>query len=197
LTKVSDLVPVRKKTGEIRLCIDFINMNRAFDKENYSIPPMEQILHLIFGSRMFFLLDEFSGYNWVLIAEHNRIKTTFRTKWGTFGHRRIPFGWINVDATFLREIDIAFKVLISQSVVIYLDNVTMYSKKINDHPHYLKQFFKKCRKYGISLNLNKSVFLISEGKLLGHIISKYGIFINPKHIKAIMQILLLNRKKSM
>jgi hypothetical protein len=77
LTWVSNMVPVRKKSGEIRICIDFRNLNRASDKDNYPVPPMEQILQLVSGSELFSLLDGFSGYNQVLVAELDRLKTTF------------------------------------------------------------------------------------------------------------------------
>ena len=100
---VSNLVPVRKKSGEIRLCVDFRNLNRASDKDNYPVPPMEQLLQMVSGSEMFSLLDGFSGYNQVLVAEEDRLKTTFRTKWGTFAYRRMPFGLINA-AQHFREL---------------------------------------------------------------------------------------------
>ena len=105
---VSNLVPMRKKSGEIRLCVDFRNLNHASDKDNYHVPPMEQILQMVSGSELFFLLDGFSGYNQVLVAEEDRLKTTFRTKWGTFAYRRMPFGLINAGATFQSTMDIAF-----------------------------------------------------------------------------------------
>ena len=97
---VSNLVLVRKKSGEIRLCVDFRNLNRALDKDNYPVPPMEQILQMVSGSKLFSLLDGLSGYNQVLVAEEDRLKNTFRTKWGTFSYRRMAFGFINAGATF-------------------------------------------------------------------------------------------------
>ena len=117
--RVSNLVPVRKNYGEIRLCVDFRNLNHASDKDNYPIPPMEQILQMVSGSELFSLLDGFSGYNQVLVAEEDRLKTTFRTKWGNFAYRRMPFGLINVGATFQRAMDIDLCSLVSQSVVVY------------------------------------------------------------------------------
>ena len=71
---VSNLVPVRKKYGEIRLCMDFRNLNYASDKDNYPAPPMEQLLQMVSGSKLFSLLDGFSGYNQVLVAEEDRLK---------------------------------------------------------------------------------------------------------------------------
>ena len=109
---VSNLVPVRKKSGEIRLCVDFRNLNHALDKDNYPVPPMEQLLQMVSGSELFSLLDGFSGYNQVLVAKQDRLKTMFRTKWGTFSYRRMPFGLINTGATFQRAMDIDFRGLI-------------------------------------------------------------------------------------
>jgi hypothetical protein len=144
------MVLVRKKSRGIMICIDFWNLNRAFDKEKYPIPPMEHLLKLVSGSKMFSLLDGFSGYNQVLIVELDQSKTIFKTKWGTYTYCRIPFGLINVGTTFQREMDIAFKGIISQSVVIYLDDVTIYSKQRDHHPKHLKKVSKHCMKYGIS-----------------------------------------------
>ena len=89
---------------------------------------MEQILQAVSRFEIFSLLDVFSGYNQVLVAELDRLKTTFWTKWGTFSFRCMPFGLINAGATFQRAMDIAFRGLIGRSVVVYLDDVTMFSK---------------------------------------------------------------------
>ena len=93
---------------------------------------------MVSGSKLFSLLGGFSGYNQVLVAEQDRFKTTFRTKWGTFSYWRMPFGKINAGATFQRAMDIAFQGLIRNSVVVYLDDVTMFSKKREEHPYHLK-----------------------------------------------------------
>ena len=139
---VSNMVPVRKKSGEIRLCVDFRNLNRASDKDNYPVPPMEQLLQMVSGSELFSLLDGFSGYNQVLVAEEDRLKTTFRTKWGTFAYKRMPFGLINDGATFQRAMDISFRGLIGRSAVVYLDDITIFSKKREEHTFSLKANFR-------------------------------------------------------
>ena len=135
---VSNLVPVRKKSGEIRLCVDFKNLNRASDKDNYHVPPMEQLLQMVSGSELFSLLDGFSGYNQVLVAKEDILKTTFRTKWGTFTYIRMPFGLINAGATFHRAMDIAFRGLIGRSAVVYLDHITIFSKRREEHTFHLR-----------------------------------------------------------
>ena len=100
----------------------------------------------------------------------------------------MPFGLINARATFQRDMDIYLCGLIGHSVVVYLDDVMIFSKKREEHAFHLKQIFERCRKYGISLNPRKCVFPVIEGKLLGHVVSKKGISIDPERIKAIEQI---------
>jgi hypothetical protein len=93
-------------------------------------------------------------------------------------------------------VDIEFDGLIGESVVVYIDDVNIYSKQRSDHAHYLKKIFKWCRKYDISLNPKKSIFVVSKGKLLGHIISKEVIFVYIERTKSIMKIHFPNIKKS-
>eukprot|EP00253_Pinus_taeda_P035552 PITA_35552 len=100
----------------------------------------------------------------------------------------MPFGLKNARATFQRAMDIAFAKEIHDFLVIYLDDLTAFSKSDQEYLDHLRQVFLICRKYGISLNPKKSLFGLEEGKLLGHIISKYGIRIDPDRIQAILQV---------
>ena len=93
--------------------------------------------------------------------------------------------------------DIDFRGLIGRIVVVYLDDVTVFSKKREEHMFHLKQILERCRKYGISLNPKKCVFAVLDGKLLGHIISKKGISIDLERIKTIAQISFPHNKKGM
>ena len=94
----------------------------------------------------------------------------------------MPFGLKNAGATFQREMELAFANEKDVFLVVYLDNLTMFSKSDEEHMHHLKTIFQKCRKYGLSLNSKKSLFATEEGKLLGHIISKDGIRIDPARV---------------
>jgi hypothetical protein len=90
----------------------------------------------------------------------------------------MTFGLINVWGTFQRAMDVAFRGLIKKCVVVYLDDITIYSKDRANNIVNLTQIFERCQKYGISLNLKKTIFGVEEGKILGHIISKDGIHID-------------------
>ncbi len=192
---VANLVPVRKKNGEIRLCVDFRNLNRVSLKDNYPLPKMDHILQKVVGSQRMSMLDGFSGYNQVQVHPDDQEKTAFTTPWGTFMYAKMPFGLMNAGATFQRAMDIAFSEEKDKILVIYFDDITVFSNSDEEHMQHLKRVFNKCRKYGISLNPKKSHFAMAEGKLLGHIISKDGIKIDPQRVQAILQVDLLRNKK--
>ena len=122
------------------------------------------------------------------VLPEDQEKTTFTTPWGTFMYANMPFGLMNVGAMFQRSMDIAFAEEKEKFVVIYMDDITVYSRRAKDHIRHLETVFIKCRRYGISLNPRKSNFTLEEGKLLGHIISKEGIRIDPDKVKGILKV---------
>jgi len=101
---------------------------------------------------------------------------------------KMPFGLMNAGETFQRAMDIAFAKEIHDFLVVYQDDITVFSKSDNEHLDHLRRVFIKCKKIGISLNPKKTLFGLEEGKLLGHIISKDGIRIDPARIEAILNI---------
>jgi hypothetical protein len=131
------------------------------------------------------MIDGFSGYNQIAVSEHDKEKTTFTTPWGTFMYEKMSFGLMNAGATFQRAMDITFVGERDKFVVIYLDDLTVFSKSDEDHLIHLKKTFEKCRKFGLSLNPKKYHFVMQEGKLLGHIVSRDRIQIDPKRVEAI------------
>ena len=107
----------------------------------------------------------------------------------------MPFGLINVGATFQRAMDIAFKGLLNKSVVVYLDDITVYSKIREEHIPHLKAIFERCRRHGISLNPKKSVFSMEEGTLLKFVISPKGITIDLGRVETIKLLYCLTTKR--
>ena len=107
------------------------------------------------------------------------------------------FGLINVGETFQREMDIAFRGLINHSVIVYLDDVNVYSEYIPNHINHIRKVFERCRKFRVSLNPKKTIFVVSEGILLGCMVSKYEIMIDPERTQAISKITYPSSKKAM
>jgi hypothetical protein len=134
---------------------------------------------------MMSFLDGFSGYNQVWVNEYDRHKTAFTTPWGTFEYLRMSFGLINAGATFQRAMDYAFRDLMGKIIEIYQDDLTVFSKEISSHVGHLRKVFERCCKYGISLNPKKSIFGVLEGNILGNIVSKDGVKVDPERIKGI------------
>lgn len=128
------------------------------------------------------MLDGFSGYNQIQVDEVDQYKIAFTTTWGTFTYNRMPFGLINAGATFQRAMDLSFGDLKNKIIVVYLDDLTIFSKKRKDHLGDLAKVLERCRDHGISLNPKKLVFCVTTGKLLGHIVSQEGVKIDPDRV---------------
>ena len=122
-------------------------------------------------------------------------KTSFTTPWGTFMYAKIPFGLMNAGETFQRSMDITFIGEKDKFLVIYLDDITVFSRSDKEHCCHLRNVFLKCRKFSLSLNLKKSLFSMKEGKLLGHIVSTEGDRIDPSKVETIRTLSLPRSKK--
>jgi hypothetical protein len=190
---ISNPVIVRKKTREIRMCVDFKDLNKESIKDNFPLPNMDFLLQQVTISSSMSMLDGFSRYNQVLVVEEDREKTTFITTWETYAYARMPFGLKNVGATFQRAMDHVFNELIGKFMENYKDDLMVHSKKREDHIHHLIKVFERCILYDVSLNPKKCLFAMTQGKLLGHIVCKEGIYIDPKIFKSINE---LNPPKS-
>ena len=131
----------------------------------------------------------------MLVKESDRYKTAFTTKWGTYAYCKIPFGLTNASATFWKAMEMVFKKMIEKFVLVYLDDIIVYSKNVADHFDHLRKVFLRCREFGVSLNLGKRVFTTNQEKLLGHIVSKDGLTIDLERTKEILALSLPKHKK--
>ena len=109
----------------------------------------------------------------------------------------MPFGLKSVGATFQKAMEMAFKNMIERFVLVYLDDITVYSKDVVEHFGHLRQVFIRCREYGVSVSPRKCVFSTNQGKLLGNIVSKDGLTIDPEKTKAILALSLPSHKKGL
>jgi hypothetical protein len=124
---VANLVPVRNKNGEIRICIDFRNLNKCPSNDNYPLSKMNHILQRVLGKKIICMIDDLFGYNQVSLHDDDKEKIAFKTPWGTFMYDNIPFGLMNAEATFERAMYITFVGEKEKSIVIYLDDIIVFS----------------------------------------------------------------------
>jgi hypothetical protein len=141
------------------------------------------------------MLDSFLGYNQVFVAKEDREKKTFIKHWEPYSYARIPFGLKKVGAIFQRAMDHAFKGFIGKFMDKYKHDLKVHYKNIGDHIHHLKKIFDRCKLYGVSLNPKKFLFVVTQGKLLGHIVCKEGIYIYLERVKYINELKLPSSKK--
>jgi hypothetical protein len=152
------------------MCVDSRDLKKSSIKDHYPLSNMDFLLQHVTGSTCMSMLDGFSGYNQVLVAKEDRAKTTFITPWETCAYFRMPFGLNNVGATFQRAMDHAFSGFMGKFMADYQYELTVHSKTRGDHIHHLSKFFDKCRLYGVSLNPKRCLFIVTQGKILGHIV---------------------------
>jgi hypothetical protein len=171
---VSNLVSIDKKQGTIQVYVDYRDINKAFPKDNFPTPFVDQIVDDCAGSEIFYLMDGFSGYNQINIVPAYQHKTVFICPWGTFVYRKLPFGLNNVDATFQHAMSYVFHD-IKYIVQLYLDDLPAHSMRRVDYPKHLHAIFLRCWFYHICLNPHKCVLCIESSQLLGFIVSLQGI----------------------
>ena len=182
----SPVVLVRKKTGELRFCIDLRTLNARTEKDAYSLPRIEDSLDSLNGAKIFSSLDLKSGYWQVELEEESIPLTAFTVgPLGFYECVRMPFGLTNAPATFQRLMENCLGDLHLRSCIIYLDDIIIYSKTPEEHVHRLEQVFEKLAAAGLKLKPSKCEFFKTEINYLGHVVSQEGIRTDDKKIEAI------------
>lgn len=185
-TWLANIVPVPKKDGKVRMCVDYRDLNRASPKDDFPLPNIDILVDNTAGHGMFSFMDGFSGYNQIKMAEQDQEKTAFTTQWGTFCYKVMPFGLKNAGSTYQRAMTTLFHDMMHREIEVYVDDMIAKSLDAESHIVNLRKLFERLRKYRLRLNPAKCVFGATSGKLLGFIVSKQGIEVDPAKIKAIV-----------
>lgn len=171
----SPIVLVQKKTGEKRLCVDYRALNRKTKKEHYPLPRIEDQLDQLAGNKVFTSLDLASGYYQIPVAEESRHRTSFVTPDGQYEYNRMPFGLVNAPSVFQRTIN---KVLLEAKIkyaIVYMDDVLIPAKDINEGLQRLEEVLVLLKKGGLTLKLSKCHFFLDSIDFLGFEVSSDGI----------------------
>jgi hypothetical protein len=139
------------------------------------------------GQKVYSFIDGFSGYHQIIITVEDRYKTTFSTEWGSYQYMIIPFGLKNAPTIFSRVVVAAFKDFIDKFLEVYLDDWKAFSL-LKDHVESLRLMLERCRQCHISLNIKKFIFSTPFGILLGHIVCKQGLIVDPAKIVVIVNL---------
>ncbi|PKI58275.1 hypothetical protein CRG98_021357 [Punica granatum] len=153
---VANIVPVEKKDGRVRVCVDYRDLDKASPKDNFPLPHIDILVDNTARHAQFSFMDGFSGNNQIRMAEEDKIKTTFTTMWGTFCYRVMPFGLKNAGATYQRAMVTLFHDMMRKEVEVYVDDMIAKSKEGDDHLVNLKRLFDCLRdERGIEVDPDK------------------------------------------
>lgn len=183
----SPIVLVKKKDGSLRMCVDYRHLNAKTRKDAFPLPRIEESLDSLSGARWFSTLDLASGYLQVPVSEQDRSKTAFCTPFGLFEFNRMPFGLCNAPSTFQRLMERLFGDQQCQSLLLYLDDVVVFSSSVVQHLERLGMVLGRLEKEGLKAKLEKCAFFKQEVKYLGHVISAQGVATDPGKIEAVAQ----------
>ena len=178
---------MRKKNGQIRVCVDFRDLNNACPKDDFPLPIIEIMIDATTCYERLSFLDGSSGYNQIPMDAEDAKATTFGTPKGIYCYKVMPFGLKNARATYQRAMQKIFDDMLHKTIECYVDNLVVKSKKINNHLQDLREVFERLRKYQLKMNPLKCAFRISSGKFLGFVVCHRGISIDQTKINVILK----------
>ena len=181
----SQMVLVLKKSGEIRVCIDFRGLNRKTIKDAFPLPRLDDCIDSLKGAKYFCSLDLTQGYLQVKINDSDKHKTAFRAMGSLYEFERLPFGLCNSPPTFARLMQKCFGDQFKEGIIMYLDDILAYGSSIAEVCKRLEVVLSKLQQHGLKLNPNKCHFFQDNVFFLGHKISADGIGSDDAKVKAV------------
>lgn len=176
---------VKKKDGSVRMCVDYRALNKITIKNKYPLPRIDELLDRLHGAKCFTKLDLRSGYHQVRIAAGDEHKTAFRTRYGHYEFLVMPFGLTNAPATFMHLMQDIFRPLLDKFVIVFLDDILIYSKNKKEHKEHVRQVLELLRKNKLYAKSSKCEFFQDKISFLGHVVSGDGISMEEGKVKAI------------
>ncbi|CAF3028738.1 unnamed protein product [Rotaria sp. Silwood2] len=175
----------KKKDGTLRMCVDYRALNKLTIKNKYPIPRIDEMLDQLNGAKIFSRLDLKAGYHQIRIKDDDIEKTAFRTRYGSFEFVVLPFGLTNAPPTFMRLMNSIFHHYLDKFVIIYLDDILIYSKNENDHLNHIRLVLQLLRDNQLYANRTKCEFNVDQINFLGHVITSNGIKADESKVIAV------------
>eukprot|EP00253_Pinus_taeda_P027970 PITA_27970 len=182
IQELLEKVLVQKKDGTWRLCIDYRALNKITVRNRYPIPQIDDLLDQLKWAKYFSKIDLKSGYHQVPIEPSDVWKTAFKSKEGLFEWLVMPFGLTNAPATFMRLMDDILRPFTNSFVVVYLDDILIFSQSWEEHLHHIRQVLQTLRQHKLCANLEKCTFGMTEVQYLGYIIDEQGVHVEQQSI---------------
>ncbi|KAI3707463.1 hypothetical protein L6452_26005 [Arctium lappa] len=181
----NELITTRTVTGW-RICMDYRQLNLATKKDHFPVPFIDQMLDRLAGKEFYCFLDGYSGYNQTHIAPEDQEKTTFTCTFGTFAFRRMPFGLCNAPTTFQRCMMSIFSDMIEDTVEVFMDDFSVTGTSFENCLKNLEKTLQRCEAHDLILNWEKCHYMVQEGIVSGHMISKKGLEVDKAKLEVII-----------
>lgn len=181
----SPIVVVKKKNGDIKLCIDYRKLNRQSIRDAYALPNIEEAFSAFTGSKWFSVMDLKSGYYQVEMEEEDKFKTAFVTPMGFWEFNRMPQGVTNAPSTFQRVMEKCIGSMNLSEALVFLYDVIVFSATIEEHEDRLMRVLHKLKEFGLKLSPEKCQFFRTSVKYLGHVVSADGVETDPAKLSAL------------
>ncbi|GJX26306.1 reverse transcriptase domain-containing protein [Tanacetum coccineum] len=183
----NELIPSHIVTGWM-VCLDYRKLNDATRKDHFPLPFIDQMLERLCGNEYYYFLDGFLGFFQIPIAPEDQEKTTFTCPYGTFAYRRMPFGLCNAPATFQRCVTAIFHDMVEDFMEVFIDDFSVFGNSFDCCLANLDRMLARCEETNLVLNWEKCHFMVKEGIVLGHKISRAGIEVDRSKIDVIAKL---------
>ena len=175
---------IKKKDGTLRMCKDYQQINKVTVKNKYMLPRIEDLFDQLKGANVFSKIDLRSGYYQLQVKDVDVLKTAFRTQHGHYKFLVIQFGLTNAPTAFMDLMNRVFQPYLDQFVVVFINDILVYSKDAQEYEQYLRIVLQILREKQLFAKLSKCDFWLKEVSLLGHVVSTEGIRVDPAKIEA-------------
>nr|GFC53092.1 putative reverse transcriptase domain-containing protein [Tanacetum cinerariifolium] len=176
---------VKKKDGSFRMCIDYQELNKLTVKNRYPLPRIDDLFDQLQGSSVYSKIDLRSGYHQLRVREEDIPKTAFRIRYGHYEFQVMPFGLTNAPTVFMDLLNRVCKPYLNKFVIVFIDDILIYSKGEKEHEEHLRQILELLKKEELYAKFFKCEFWIPKVPFLGHMIDSQGIYVDPAKIESV------------
>jgi hypothetical protein len=177
---------VKKKDNSLRLCVDYRPLNAVTIKNKYPLPRIDILFDQLAGAKVFSKIDLRSGYHQIKIRSIDIPKTAFSSRYGLYEYLVMSFGLTNAPAYFMYLMNSVLMQELDKFVVVFIDDILIYSKNPEDHRNHLRIVLQRLRDHHLYAKFSKCEFWLDTVKFLGHTISSNGISVDPSKVQEVM-----------